>query len=98
MNVCFFYLYLETMYQVNVFYALKPQETKDLFYINLSGGTIGLMRVEVGEETAAWQEGLSHASPFKGNTPTLWTAEIRLIPDRHGQQGTTDNFSPSWAQ
>lgn len=37
----------------HVFYALKPQETKDLFCINLSGGTIGLMRVEVGEETAA---------------------------------------------
>jgi len=37
----------------HVFYVLKPQETKDLFCINLSGGTIGLMRFEVGEETAA---------------------------------------------
>ncbi len=76
-----------------VFYALNRQETNDLFCINLSGGTIGLMRVEVGEETTFWQEGLSNASPFKGNTPTLWPAEIRLIPDLHGQQGTTDNFS-----
>lgn len=49
----FFFSEFEHHVSSHVFYAMKPQETKDLFCINLSGGTIGLMSVEVGEETAA---------------------------------------------
>lgn len=52
MNECFFSEF-EGHVSSHVFYALNRQETKDLFCISLSGGTIGLMRVEVGEETAA---------------------------------------------
>lgn len=37
----------------HVFHALKQQESEDLFCITLGGGTIGLMSVEVREETAA---------------------------------------------
>lgn len=45
----------------SAFHALKQQESEDLFCITLGGGTIGLMSVEVGEETAVGQEGLNHA-------------------------------------
>lgn len=53
MNEFFFFSEFEGLVSSHVFYALNRQETKDLFCINLSRGTIGLMRVEVREETAA---------------------------------------------